>query len=408
MGINATSMRSAAAAPSMQITILGSTGSIGKSTLEVIALHPQYRVFALTANQNVPIMLEQCQRYTPRFAVMVDEEAAEALRKSLQAYGSETEVLAGAQALVDIVSHPDTDTIMAAIVGSAGLPATLAAVAHSKKVLLANKEALVMAGDLFMSALAASDAVLLPIDSEHNAVFQCLPPETRFAGGDICSQGVRRVVLTASGGPFREAPLSALEQVTPDQACKHPNWSMGRKISVDSATMMNKGLEVIEACYLFGVGAELVDVLIHPQSIVHSMVEYADGSVLAQMGSPDMRVPIAYSLAWPNRIASGAAYLDLTKQSALEFFAPDLERFPCLRLGIEAAKMGGTAPTILNAANEVAVESFLQGKSRFTAIPAIIAGVLEQMTCRKADTLDTIRQADSAAREMARQLIDRL
>lgn len=408
MGINATPARSAAARPSAQITILGSTGSIGKSTLEVIALHPQYQVFALTANQNVPIMLEQCQRFGPRYAVMVDEQAAEALSKSLKAYGLATEVLAGEQALVDIASHPDTDTVMAAIVGSAGLPSTLAAVAHSKKVLLANKEALVMAGDLFISALAASDAVLLPIDSEHNAVFQCLPPETRFTGGDICSQGVRRVVLTASGGPFRELPLSALGQVTPEQACKHPNWSMGRKISVDSATMMNKGLEVIEACYLFGVGAELVDVLIHPQSIVHSMVEYADGSVLAQMGSPDMRVPIAYSLAWPNRIASGAAYLDLTKQSALEFFTPDLERFPCLRLGIEAAKMGGTAPTILNAANEVAVESFLQGKSRFTAIPAIIAGVLEQMTCRKADTLDIIREADSVARAMAQEISDRL
>lgn len=408
MGINATPTHCAAVGPSVQITILGSTGSIGKSTLEVIALHPQYRVFALTANSNVAIMLEQCRRFTPRYAVMVEEPAAEALRKALQGAGLETEVLAGAQALVDIASHPDTDTIMAAIVGSAGLPSTLAAVAHSKKVLLANKEALVMAGDLFISALAASDAVLLPIDSEHNAVFQCLPPETRFAGGDIRSQGVRRVVLTASGGPFREAPLSALEQVTPEQACKHPNWDMGRKISVDSATMMNKGLEVIEACYLFGVGASMVDVLIHPQSIVHSMVEYADGSVLAQMGSPDMRVPIAYSLAWPNRIASGAAYLDLTKQSALEFFAPDLTRFPCLRLGIEAAKMGGTAPTILNAANEVAVESFLQGKSRFTAIPAIITGVLEQMTCRKADTLDTIRQADSAARAMAQEICNRL
>lgn len=407
MGMNATPVCSAAPGPSVQITILGSTGSIGKSTLEVIALHPQYQVFALSANQNVAMMLEQCRRFSPRFAVMVDEQAAEALRRSLKAYGLETEVLAGAEALPEIASHPDTDTVMAAIVGSAGLPSTLAAVAHSKKVLLANKEALVMAGDLFMNALAASDAVLLPIDSEHNAVFQCLPPETRFAGGDICSQGVRRVVLTASGGPFRELPLSALEQVTPAQACKHPNWSMGRKISVDSATMMNKGLEVIEACYLFGVGADLVDVLIHPQSIVHSMVEYADGSVLAQMGSHDMRVPIAYSLAWPNRIASGAAYLDLTKQSALEFFTPNLERFPCLRLGIEAARMGGTAPTILNAANEVAVESFLQGKSRFTAIPAIIAGVLEQITCGQADTLDIIRHADLCARELARELSDK-
>ncbi len=397
-----------ASGQSAQITILGSTGSIGKSTLEVIALHSQYQVFALTANQNVAIMLEQCRRFRPRFAVMVDEQAAEALRKSLKAYGLDVEVLAGEQALIDIASHPDTDTVMAAIVGSAGLPSTLAAVEHSKKVLLANKEALVMAGDLFIETLAKSDAVLLPIDSEHNAVFQCLPHESRFTGGNIRGQGVRRVILTASGGPFRNAPLETLSQVTPDQACKHPNWSMGRKISVDSATMMNKGLEVIEACYLFGVGAELVEVLIHPQSIVHSMVEYVDGSVLAQMGSPDMRVPIAYSLAWPERFESGAAFLDLTKQSALEFFKPDLDRFSCLRLGIEAARAGGTAPTMLNAANEVAVESFLQGKSRFTDIPAIIAGVLAQMTCRKADTIDIIRQADRAARECAQEICDRL
>lgn len=400
--------RSQAVSSSVQITILGSTGSIGKSTLDVIALHDQYQVFALTANTRADIMFEQCQRFTPRFAVMVDESAAQSLCEMLRKHGLETEVLSGAHALIEVAVHPEVDTVMAAIVGSAGLPATLAAVEHSKKVLLANKEALVMAGDLFMSTLANSDAVLLPIDSEHNAVFQCLPPESRFAGGNIRGQGVRRIVLTASGGPFRESALDSLSSVTPDQACKHPNWSMGRKISVDSATMMNKGLEIIEACYLFGVGAQYVDVLIHPQSIVHSMVEYADGSVIAQMGNPDMRIPIAYSLAWPERIASGAPPLDLTKQSGLEFYAPDLDRFPCLRLGMEAAKMGGTAPTSLNAANEVAVESFLQGKSRFTDIPAIIAGVLEQITCRKADTIDIIQKADTEARALARVISDSL
>lgn len=406
MGVNQSS--TSAVGGSSQITILGSTGSIGKSTLEVIALHPQYKVFALTAYSRVDIMLAQCRRFRPRFAVMVDAQAAKTLQDALRSSGSATEVLAGADALLEVATHADADTVMAAIVGSAGLPATLAAVQHSKKVLLANKEALVMAGDLFMATLAESAAVLLPIDSEHNAVFQCLPPESRFAGGDIRSQGVRRIVLTASGGPFREAPLDTLTGITPEQACKHPNWSMGRKISVDSATMMNKGLEVIEACYLFGVGVDLVDVLIHPQSIVHSMVEYADGSVIAQMGSPDMRVPIAYSLAWPERIESGAKYLDLTQQGCLEFFTPDLERFPCLRLGIEAARQGGTAPTTLNAANEVAVASFLQGKSRFTDIPAIIAGVLEQMTCRAADTIDIIQQADTQARALARAISDRL
>ena len=393
---------------STQITILGSTGSIGKSTLEVIALHEHYQVFALTANTRADILFEQCQRFHPRYAVMVQDSAAQMLSEMLRKHGLETEVLSGAQALIDVAVHPEADTVMAAIVGSAGLPATLAAVKHSKKVLLANKEALVMAGDLFMATLAQSDAVLLPIDSEHNAVFQCLPPESKFAGGDIRSQGVRRIVLTASGGPFRDAALSSLRDVTPDQACKHPNWSMGRKISVDSATMMNKGLEIIEACYLFGVGEQYVDVLIHPQSIVHSMVEYTDGSVIAQMGSPDMRIPIAYSLAWPERIESGAQPLDLTKQGSLEFYPPDLKRFPCLRLGMEAAKMGGTAPTSLNAANEVAVESFLQGKSRFTDIPVIIAGVLEQMTCRKADTIDIIEQADTHARDLARAISDRL
>jgi 1-deoxy-D-xylulose-5-phosphate reductoisomerase len=389
------------------ITLLGATGSIGKSTLDVIALHPQYSVFALTANSNVALLVEQCLRFAPRYAVMVEETAAEQLTRVLARHGSATRVLAGPQGLIDVASHPDVDTVMAAIVGAAGLPSTLAAVQHSKKVLLANKEALVMAGDLFMGALAQSEAVLLPIDSEHNAVFQCLPHNSPASAEALPAQGVRRILLTASGGPFREWPLEDLHAVTPEQACKHPNWSMGRKISVDSASMMNKGLEVIEACFLFGVGAELVDVLIHPQSIVHSMVEYADGSVLAQMGSPDMRIPIAHCLAWPQRIASGAAFLDLTRQSALQFFTPDLARFPCLRLGMEAARAGGTAPTILNAANEVAVDAFLKGESGFTAIPAIIEQTLAQMTCRKAESVDMIRQVDEQARILARRLIQR-
>lgn len=392
---------------SASITILGSTGSIGKSTLEVIALHSRYRVFALTANNNVAEMLQQCLRFQPVFAVMVDADAASQLEQVLLGQGSTTRVLAGEEALLAVARHPSVDTVMAAIVGAAGLPPTLAAVEASKKVLLANKEALIMAGDLFMQTLAASDAILLPIDSEHNAVFQCLPPESRLAGSDIRRQGVRRIVLTASGGPFRETSLDELAQVTPAQACRHPNWSMGRKISVDSATMMNKGLEVIEACFLFGVGPQQIDVLIHPQSIVHSMVEYLDGSVIAQLGSPDMRIPISYSLAWPERINSGASFLDLAKQPDLQFFAPDLTRFPCLRLGLEAAEQGGTAPTILNAANEIAVESFLRGGIGFTDIPVIIARVQAQMTCRKADSIDIIRQADEQARAIARELTAR-
>ncbi|MDP1932526.1 MAG: 1-deoxy-D-xylulose-5-phosphate reductoisomerase [Gammaproteobacteria bacterium] len=392
---------------SSSITILGSTGSIGKSTLEVIALHPCYQVFALTANNNVAEMLQQCLRFQPRFAVMVDADAANQLEQVLMGQGSTTRVLAGEEGLLAVATHSAVDTVMAAIVGAAGLPPTLAAVEASKKVLLANKEALIMAGELFMTALAASDAILLPIDSEHNAVFQCLPPESRLAGSDIRRQGVRKIVLTASGGPFRDVALETLQNVTPAQACRHPNWSMGKKISVDSATMMNKGLEVIEACFLFGTIPRQIEVLIHPQSIVHSMVEYLDGSVIAQLGSPDMRIPISYSLAWPERMNSGASFLDLTSQPDLQFFTPDLIRFPCLRLGIEAAEQGGTAPTILNAANEIAVDSFLSGRIGFMDIPVIIARVQAQITCRKADTIAIIRQADEHARAIARELTAR-
>jgi 1-deoxy-D-xylulose-5-phosphate reductoisomerase len=389
------------------ISILGSTGSIGKSTLEVIALHPQYNVFALAANRNVDVMLAQCLRFAPKYSVMVDAAAADKLTAALREHGASTQVLVGEQALIEVATHKDVDTVMAAIVGAAGLSATLAAVQNSKKVLLANKEALVMAGDLFMQALASSESILLPIDSEHNALFQCLPPESRLAGGDVCRQGVSRIVLTASGGPFREFTLEQLGHVTPEQACRHPNWNMGSKISVDSASMMNKALEIIEACYLFGVGPDQVDVLIHPQSIVHSMVEYKDGSVIAQMGSPDMRIPISYGLAWPERVESGAAKLDLVKQMDLQFYGPDIKKFPCLQLGFEAARVGGTAPTILNAANEIAVESFLAGTSRFLDIPVIIAAVQGQMTCRSAESIDIIREADCQARMLAREFIAR-
>jgi len=391
-----------------RLTILGSTGSIGTSTLDVVARHPgRFEVFALTASRQVDLMWQQCQTFRPRHAVMVDPVAAADLAQRVRAAGLPIEVHSGAAALDEVASHEEVDAVMAAIVGAAGLSSCLAAARAGKRLLLANKEALVVGCEVFMQAVKEGGATLLPIDSEHNAVFQCLPRNSRATPETLPAQGVRRIVLTASGGPFREWPLEQLHAVTPEQACKHPNWSMGRKISVDSASMMNKGLEVIEACFLFGVGPELVDVLIHPQSIVHSMVEYADGSVLAQMGSPDMRIPIAHCLAWPQRIASGAAFLDLTRQNALQFFTPDLERFPCLRLGMEAARAGGTAPTILNAANEVAVEAFLKGESGFTAIPAIIEQTLAQMTCRKAESVDMIRQVDEQARSLARRLIQR-
>ncbi len=387
-----------------QVTILGSTGSIGINTLDVIARHAQYGVFALSAHSNDRILHDQCLRFAPVYAVMVDPAAAERLRSSLRASGSATEVLDGSEALETVACDPRVDTVMAAIVGAAGLLPTLAAVRGSKKVLLANKEALIMAGELFMATLAESDATILPIDSEHNAVFQCLPPDAALPGSAV-SGTVRRVVLTASGGPFLDRSLESLRDVTPDEACKHPNWDMGRKISVDSATMMNKGLELIEACYLFGVGPDRVDVLIHPQSIVHSMVEYCDGSVIAQMGSPDMRVPIASGLAWPARIESGADFLDLVASEDLQFRTPDLERFPCLALGMEAARSGSGAAVVLNAANEVAVAAFLEGRLRFMDIPVIIEDCMSRMTCGQPASLEMIQQADREARCLADELV---
>ncbi len=358
-----------------QVTVLGSTGSIGVSTLDVISRHPdRYGVFALTANSRTDILLAQCQQFRPRYAVLADPAHAEAFAGKARAAGLETEVLAGNEGLETVAGHAQVDTVMAAIVGFAGLAPTLAAVNAGKKVLLANKEALVCAGHLFMQAVRASGAQLLPIDSEHNAMFQCLP-----YGKSLAEAGVRRLLLTASGGPFRERTMDEMRTVTPAQACAHPNWSMGRKISVDSATMMNKGLELIEACWLFDTQPVQVQVVVHPQSIVHSLVEYVDGSTLAQLGNPDMRTPIAYGLAWPERIDAGVGLLDLIAASRLDFQAPDETRFPALRLAREAFVAGGSAPVILNAANEVAVAAFLDERLPFTGIAKTVERTLQKL-----------------------------
>ncbi|TAK47963.1 MAG: 1-deoxy-D-xylulose-5-phosphate reductoisomerase [Betaproteobacteria bacterium] len=388
----------------LSLALLGATGSIGASTLDVVARHPgRYGVFALCAHSSAPALLDLCRRHRPRYAVLSGLAENADLRR---AYAEQTgsELLFGSRALEQIAGHPDCDTVMAAIVGAAGLASALAAARAGKRVLLANKEALVLAGAPFMRAVREAGATLLPIDSEHNAVFQCLPPG---GSGTAALAAVRRVVLTASGGPFRAAPLARLEQVTPDEACAHPNWVMGRKISVDSATMMNKGLEVIEARWLFDLPPERIDVLIHPQSIVHSLVEYVDGSVLAQLSNPDMRVPIAHALAYPGRIDSGARPLDLGAIGQLAFERPDLERFPCLQLAYEALRAGGSSPAILNAANEVAVEAFLCGRLRFTAIARVIAETLQQVPCGDADSLEAVLEADARARRAATALAAR-
>ena len=386
------------------ITILGSTGSIGVSTLDVISRHPdKYYVVALTANNAVDRMVEQCKQFKPGYAVMADKKAADQLRDKLSTNGLETRVLHGMEGLETVAALEKTDYVMAAIVGAAGLLPTLAAARAGKHILLANKEALVMSGDIFMDEVRKHNAVLLPIDSEHNAIFQCMPADFKPTN---TPKGVRRILLTASGGPFRELPLSKLANVTPEQACDHPNWDMGRKISVDSATMMNKGLEVIEACWLFDATPDSIQVVIHKQSIIHSMVEYTDGSVLAQLGNPDMRTPIAHALAWPDRIESGVASLDIFSVAHLDFEQPDLERFPCLRLAFEAITTGGTAPTILNAANEEAVQAFLDTKISFTDIPIIIESCLSGLSSREALTLDIILEDDAKTREFASQLIN--
>lgn len=352
------------------LTILGSTGSIGLSTLDVVQRHPeQFKVFALTANHNIERMYEQCLVCQPRYAVMLNEQAAQSLAKRLKAVDCVTEVLAGKTALEQVAAAPETDYVMAAIVGAAGLLPALAAARAGKRILLANKEALVMSGQLFMDAVREHQAELLPIDSEHNAIFQCLPTQGQ--------QGVERILLTASGGPFRQRALADLYTVTPEQAVAHPNWSMGQKISVDSATLMNKGLEVIEASWLFAMPLERIEVVVHPQSTIHSMVAYNDGSVLAQLGNPDMRTPIAYALGWPERLASGVAALDLFKVARLDFEQPDLQRFPCLPLAYEAHARGGFATIALNAANEVAVQAFLERRIGFMDIPRLVSDVMK-------------------------------
>ncbi|MDQ0139563.1 1-deoxy-D-xylulose-5-phosphate reductoisomerase [Cupriavidus necator] len=381
-----------------RITILGATGSIGESTLDVIRRHPdRYAAHALSAHRQVRKLADQCIEFRPARAVVGTAEAARELEALLRAAGVATEVSYGEAALESIAADTQTDAVMAAIVGAAGLRPTLAAARAGKRVLLANKEALVMSGRIFMDAVREHGATLLPIDSEHNAIFQCLPADDPRYG-----RGVAKVLLTASGGPFRTRDPATLHDISPDQACAHPNWVMGRKISVDSATMMNKGLEVIEAHWLFGAPAERIEVLIHPQSIVHSMVAYADGSVLAQLGNPDMRTPIAYGLAYPERIDAGVTALDLTIAGGLHFEKPDLVRFPCLGLAFDALRAAGVAPAVLNAANEVAVEAFLAGQVRFTDIAGIVRRVLEAAPGGPADTLEAVLSADALAREAAR------
>jgi len=387
----------------LQLSILGSTGSVGMSTLAVVDENPNYEIFALTAHRNAELLFEQCKKYKPKFAVL-GEAAAPALGLLLEQSNLDTTLLIGEAGLVEVASHSEVDIVMAAIVGAAGLESTLAAASNGKRLLLANKESLVMTGDLLKRAATESGAEILPIDSEHNAIFQCLPQAASSVHTNA-PRGVQKVVLTASGGPFLNTPITDLAGVTPEQACLHPKWSMGRKISVDSATMMNKGLEFIEACYLFDLPPEQVGVVIHPQSIVHSMVHYTDGSVLAQMANPDMRVPIAYGLAWPERISSGVAALDLTAQEPLQFTKPDLSRFPCLRLGIEAAAERGTAPAVLNAANEVAVEAFLAERIGFTDIPLLIEAVRAQIPCEPAPSLAIIQDIDRKARTLSKELI---
>jgi 1-deoxy-D-xylulose-5-phosphate reductoisomerase len=387
-----------------QVAILGSTGSIGVNTLDVIRAHPErFKVVALTAAKQIERLAEQCIEFKPVIAVVADAEGATQLSRLLQEKKIVTQVLYGPQALVAAVTESGCDTVMAAIVGAAGLVPALAAAQAGKRVLLANKEALVMSGNLFMQAMKAGGGELLPIDSEHNAIFQCLPDQ--FAKNPSDHLGVEELWLTASGGPFRDKALADLAGITPEQACAHPNWVMGRKISVDSATMMNKGLEVIEAFWLFGLPLEKIKVLIHPQSVVHSMVRYRDGSVLAQMGQPDMRTPIAYGLAWPERIDAGVAPLNLTQLTGLSFTEPNFTQFPCLSLAFAAAKAGGTAPAVLNAANEVAVAAFLDEGLPYLSIPNVVEHCLNTLSPVAAESLETILEADALARQAANQFI---
>lgn len=385
------------------VTILGATGTIGLQTLDVISRHPdRFKVYALTANTNANRLFELCALHNPQYAVLLDNNAAIQLSEKLKSIGSKTIVLYGESSLNEVVSHEQVDVVMAAIVGSAGLHPAVAAARAGKRILLANKETLVMAGSLFMQAVEDGGATLLPIDSEHNAIFQAMPHQRRKYLSDM---GVRRVLLTASGGPFRNASLEDLSVVTRAQALNHPNWSMGPKITIDSATMMNKGLEVIEAHWLFNASPDQIEVVVHPQSVIHSMVEYIDGSVLAQLGNPDMRTPIAYGLGYPDRLESGVSALDLLSVARLDFCSPDPVRFPCLRLAYEALATGGTAPAILNAANEVAVEAFLADKIRFMEIPTMIEKVLTASSIDNAISIEQLVVVDAEARQAAKSLL---
>ena len=388
-----------------QITILGATGSIGISTLDVIDRHSRaYNIFALTGNKKIPLLAEQCAKFNPKYAVVMDAEAAGELVNLLAQNHVSTEVLVGTDALASVSSHKDVDIVMAAIVGSAGLIPTLAAANAGKKVLLANKESLVMAGNLLMQAVDKSGATLLPIDSEHNAIFQCLPRDIK----NLSKGGVSKLLLSASGGPFRGWSLGEMDEVTREQACAHPNWSMGKKISVDSATLMNKGLELIEACWLFDVSYDQIDIVVHPQSIIHSLVQYVDGSVLAQLGNPDMRTPIAHALAWPKRINSGVSDLNLAEIAKLDFEEPDLVNFPCLGLAYEAARVGLDAPVVLNASNEVAVQAFLDGRIGFTQIAEVVADTMARAIFKEPDSLSGVQESDKEARATSAEIILRV
>ena len=388
-----------------QITILGATGSIGISTLDVIDRHSRaYNIFALTGNKKIPLLAEQCAKFNPKYAVVMDAEAAGELVNLLTQNHVSTEVLVGTDALASVSSHEDVDIVMAAIVGSAGLIPTLAAANAGKKVLLANKESLVMAGNLLMQAVDKSGATLLPIDSEHNAIFQCLPRDIK----NLSKGGVSKLLLSASGGPFRGWSLGEMDEVTREQACAHPNWSMGKKISVDSATLMNKGLELIEACLLFDVTYDQIDIVVHPQSIIHSLVQYVDGSVLAQMGNPDMRTPIAHALAWPKRINSGVSDLNLAEIAKLDFEEPDLVNFPCLGLAYEAARVGLDAPVVLNASNELAVQAFLDGRIGFTQIAEVVADTMGHAIFKEPDSLSGVQESDKEARAISAEIILRV
>ena len=390
-----------------KISILGATGSIGKSTIDVLLKHPElFSVYALTANRNIELLLQQARLCSPEYVVIADPTQFKQAKKLFSDQQITCEVLVGHEAIAQVASASEVDVVMAAIVGAAGLIPTLAAVKAGKKVLLANKESLVMSGDLFIQAANQYNAQVLPIDSEHNAIFQCLP--TDFKYGDLCTSGISKILLTGSGGPFLTSPLNELQHVTPDQACAHPNWDMGRKISVDSATMMNKGLEFIEARWLFGLEASDIQIVLHPQSIIHSMVQYVDGSVLAQMGNPDMRTPIAHALAFPDRIESGVSPLDFNQLANLTFTEPDAERYPNLILAMQASSIGQYATTTLNAANEVAVEAFLQGQIGFMQIAQVNEECLQQTSSHTLNTIEAVVESDQCARRLSMNIIDKL